>query len=161
MSRLPPSHRLLRSIGRENIDPTGAEIATGDLSNNVDAPSATPRQASQQRHYERFAISMPANMADAIRSVCEREARSQSEFFREAVRVYMTQRQQAGHHAVSSMSTVSKPVFEAPTIRPDTRLSQSTPRRTISTTESDSFGDFQEWHSDNEYDQLLNPNNLV
>jgi hypothetical protein len=39
--------------------------------------------------YQRFAISIPAPMATQIESVCQREGRNRSEFFREAVRFYM------------------------------------------------------------------------
>jgi hypothetical protein len=39
--------------------------------------------------YQRFAISIPAQMASQIEEVCKVEGRNRSEFFREAVRFYM------------------------------------------------------------------------
>lgn len=41
-------------------------------------------------HYQRFAISIPAPMATQIEEVCKVEGRNRSEFFREAVRFYMS-----------------------------------------------------------------------
>lgn len=40
-------------------------------------------------HYQRFAVSIPAQMAMQIEEVCRVEGRNRSEFFREAVRFYM------------------------------------------------------------------------
>lgn len=42
--------------------------------------------------YQRFAISLPPGMAEKIEQVCQREGRSRSEFFREAVRAYFALR---------------------------------------------------------------------
>ncbi len=44
-------------------------------------------------HYQRFAISIPAQLATQIEAVCKVDGRKRSEFFREAVRFYMN----AGH----------------------------------------------------------------
>ena len=43
----------------------------------------------QNKHYQRFAISIPPSMAVQIEAVCQSEGRNRSEFFREAVRHYM------------------------------------------------------------------------
>jgi hypothetical protein len=40
--------------------------------------------------YQRFAITVPAGMATQIDEACKVEGRNRSEFFREAVRHYMT-----------------------------------------------------------------------
>jgi len=39
--------------------------------------------------YQRFAITLPERMATQINAICEEEGRNRSEFFREAVRVYL------------------------------------------------------------------------
>lgn len=39
--------------------------------------------------YQRFAITVPERMATQIKTICEAEGRNRSEFFREAVRVYL------------------------------------------------------------------------
>ena len=44
----------------------------------------------QTTAYQRFAISMPAGMATQVDEACRVEGRNRSEFFREAVRHYMT-----------------------------------------------------------------------
>ena len=44
----------------------------------------------QNNAYQRFAISMPAGMATQVDEACRLEGRNRSEFFREAVRHYMT-----------------------------------------------------------------------
>ena len=41
-------------------------------------------------HYHRFAITVPERMAAQIDGICETEGRTRSEFFREAVRVYLS-----------------------------------------------------------------------
>lgn len=41
-------------------------------------------------HYHRFAITVPERMAAQIDGICETEGRNRSEFFREAVRVYLS-----------------------------------------------------------------------
>lgn len=46
----------------------------------------------QTSAYQRFAISMPAGMATQVDEACRIEGRNRSEFFREAVRQYMTVR---------------------------------------------------------------------
>ena len=46
----------------------------------------------QNTAYQRFAISMPAGMATQVDEACRVEGRNRSEFFREAVRHYMTTR---------------------------------------------------------------------
>ncbi len=46
----------------------------------------------QNTAYHRFAISMPAGMAIQVDEACRVEGRNRSEFFREAVRHYMTVR---------------------------------------------------------------------
>jgi Arc/MetJ-type ribon-helix-helix transcriptional regulator len=43
----------------------------------------------QNTAYQRFAISMPAQMAAQIEELCQRDGRNRSEFFREAVRHYI------------------------------------------------------------------------
>ena len=40
-------------------------------------------------HYHRFAITVPERMAVQIDDICETEGRNRSEFFREAVRIYL------------------------------------------------------------------------
>ena len=40
-------------------------------------------------HYHRFAITVPERMAAQIVDICETEGRNRSEFFREAVRIYL------------------------------------------------------------------------
>ncbi len=40
--------------------------------------------------YQRFAITVPERMATQIDTICEAEGRNRSEFFREAVRTYLT-----------------------------------------------------------------------
>lgn len=45
-----------------------------------------------EKTFQRFAISMPPAMAEKIEQVCQREGRSRSEFFREAVRTYFAMR---------------------------------------------------------------------
>lgn len=40
-------------------------------------------------HYHRFAITVPERMAVQIDAICETEGRNRSEFFREAVRIYL------------------------------------------------------------------------
>jgi hypothetical protein len=42
--------------------------------------------------FQRFAITVPGRMATQIDSICEAEGRNRSEFFREAVRVYLSAR---------------------------------------------------------------------
>ncbi|PTR07160.1 ribbon-helix-helix CopG family protein [Nitrosospira sp. Nsp5] len=42
--------------------------------------------------YHRFAITVPERMAAQIDDICEIEGRSRSEFFREAVRIYLASR---------------------------------------------------------------------
>ncbi len=44
----------------------------------------------QNNAYQRFAISMPAGMATQVDEACRLEGRNRSEFFREAIRHYMT-----------------------------------------------------------------------
>ena len=39
--------------------------------------------------YQRFAITVPERLASQIAHICEAEGRNRSEFFREAVRVYL------------------------------------------------------------------------
>lgn len=39
--------------------------------------------------YQRFAITVPERLATQIEHICEAEGRNRSEFFREAVRVYL------------------------------------------------------------------------
>jgi metal-responsive CopG/Arc/MetJ family transcriptional regulator len=39
--------------------------------------------------YQRFAITVPERLASQIEHICEAEGRNRSEFFREAVRVYL------------------------------------------------------------------------
>jgi Arc/MetJ-type ribon-helix-helix transcriptional regulator len=46
----------------------------------------------QISNYQRIAISMPAGMASQIDEACQREGRNRSEFFREAVRHYLSAR---------------------------------------------------------------------
>ena len=43
-------------------------------------------------HYHRFAITVPERMAAQIDDICEIEGRNRSEFFREAVRIYLASR---------------------------------------------------------------------
>lgn len=44
----------------------------------------------QTSSYQRFAISMPAGMASQVDEACQLEGRNRSEFFREAVRHYLS-----------------------------------------------------------------------
>ena len=47
--------------------------------------------------YHRFAITVPERMAAQIDSICELEGRNRSEFFREAVRVYLAEKARGQH----------------------------------------------------------------
>jgi Arc/MetJ-type ribon-helix-helix transcriptional regulator len=58
----------------------------------------------QNTAYQRFAISMPAQMAAQIEELCQRDGRNRSEFFREAVRHYI-KAERASSTAVSAVST--------------------------------------------------------
>lgn len=51
------------------------------------------------QNYQRFAISVPPIMAKEIEQLCRSEGRSRSEFFREAVRVYISATRGAGRPA--------------------------------------------------------------
>lgn len=45
--------------------------------------------------YQRFAITVPERLATQIEHICEAEGRNRSEFFREAVRVYLASKSRA------------------------------------------------------------------
>lgn len=110
----------------------------------VSSSGALAEPGASRTPYERFAISMPASMADDIRSLCQRESRSHSEFFREAVRSYLQQRQASTPPAPKVVSTHSNTVPVLPTREP--RLAPS---------KEDVFADFSEWVSDREYNALI------
>jgi Arc/MetJ-type ribon-helix-helix transcriptional regulator len=112
-------------------------------------PSPTDADLGKQP-YNRFAISMPAAMADDIRALCHRESRSHSEFFREAVRSYLQQRLSAPAatlYAVSTHSVVAAPSGSEP-VQAAARASRPAALR------DDAFADFTEWAEDKEYNQL-------
>ncbi len=103
--------------------------------------------------YNRFAISMPASMADDIRALCQRESRSHSEFFREAVRAYLHQRQSMPSpvlHTVSTHSTAQGNTRHDHTPA-SVRELRPAPIR------DDAFADFTEWAEDKEYNRLVSP----
>jgi Arc/MetJ-type ribon-helix-helix transcriptional regulator len=106
---------------------------------NAPLPLVSTARSSDDRAYERFAISMPAAMADMVREVCAQEARSQSEFFREAVRHYLAEKglTLAGHPRRADAKL-------APTSKPFSPKSVDNP-----------FADFSEWEADAEYDALI------
>jgi Arc/MetJ-type ribon-helix-helix transcriptional regulator len=100
--------------------------------------------------YNRFAISMPAAMAEDIRQLCHRESRSHSEFFREAVRAYLHQRQAPGAPSLHSASTHSHSRSTALPEPPVAAIRELRP----ASTRDDAFADFTEWSDDREYNQL-------
>lgn len=46
--------------------------------------------SSHSQAYQRFAITVPSGMAAQIEDMCKLEGRNRSEFFREAVRLYIS-----------------------------------------------------------------------
>jgi Arc/MetJ-type ribon-helix-helix transcriptional regulator len=105
---------------------------------------------SGKQPYNRFAISMPAAMAEDIRQICHRESRSHSEFFREAVRAYLHQRQSPAApalHAVNTHSHHRAAPHSEPVVAAVRELRPSPAR-------DDAFADFTEWADDPEYNQL-------
>jgi Arc/MetJ-type ribon-helix-helix transcriptional regulator len=52
----------------------------------------TKESAMANTPFQRFAITVPERMATQIDTICEAEGRNRSEFFREAVRVYLAAR---------------------------------------------------------------------
>ncbi len=105
---------------------------------------------SGKQPYNRFAISMPAAMAEDIRQICHRESRSHSEFFREAVRAYLHQRQAPSApalHAVNTHSQNRSAPHPEPVVAAVRELRPAPAR-------DDAFADFTEWADDREYNPL-------
>jgi Arc/MetJ-type ribon-helix-helix transcriptional regulator len=114
-----------------------------------EAPQPADTDSGKQP-YNRFAISMPAAMADDIRALCHRESRSHSEFFREAVRTYLQQRHLTPSpplHSVSAHSAAAAAHRQEP---PHATVRELRP----AVVRDDAFADFTEWAEDKEYNQL-------
>jgi Arc/MetJ-type ribon-helix-helix transcriptional regulator len=131
----PSQHRLLRSIDRAAQKQSTDSIAA-DANHGV------------RTHYERFAISMPASMAMAIRELCEKEARSHSEFFREAVRHYLVERRRRPDSVFEFPHAQETPSLDMTLVSPEPVALDP------------SFADFAEWLDDSEYNRLLDIDSL-